>query len=138
MIYLLPLIFCFSAFAGVGGISGGTDKFQRGSHIHFQQESTFVNVEFSRTLCTNGKEYFAILNKCAIRANDDSNECLKTEKIEAYQPVISERERCESYQSNGSCLEWKRVPFIQSPKRIIEASRESRSKEKRVIVPKCQ
>jgi hypothetical protein len=132
---LIPLLFCFSAVAGVGGISGGTDKFQRGAHIHFQQESAFVSVIHSPTLCTDGYEYFAVLDKCAIYDEEDSGRCLKHDKIEAYQPIISERERCESLDERGSCKIWKRVPFIQSPKRLIKASR---SREKRVIVPQCQ
>lgn len=138
MKYLIFFLLSFSTFAGVGGISGGTDKFQRGSHIHFQRESTWIHVEHSRTLCRTGDEYIAMLNKCVIRSNDDSKECLKYEKTEAYQPMISERHRCDKYDSDGQCLKWITVPYIQSPKRIITPKAESsRAREKKVIVPQC-
>lgn len=136
---ILPLILTFSAFAGVGGISGGTDKFQRGVHIEFQRESTFVNAQFNRTLCTDGVDYFAKFRKCMIRSNDDDAECLRTDIIEAQQPVVSERQRCKSYDSDGKCLKWITVPYIQSPKRIFIPNREEDNrKEKKIVIPKCK
>lgn len=137
--FILPLLITYSTFAGVGGISGGTDKFQRGAHIEFQKESTWVNAEFSRTLCTDGTDYFAKLRKCTIRSNDDEAACLSTELIEAQQPIVSQRQRCALSSSNGNCKKWITVPFIQSPKRIVIPSEEQREgKEKKIVIPKCK
>lgn len=137
---LLTLLLTSSALAGVGDIAGGTDKFQKGSHIHFQRNSTWVNVLYSKSLCQTTYDYEAIVRECA-RWNRDSDgrKCVEYKKVQAVQPKEAQRRRCKRY-DDDTCVEWEIVDYVQSPKRIVEIKDEDGNVKKRlkVIVPKCK
>lgn len=128
-----------STYAGVGGIAGGTEKFQKGSHINFQRASTFVNVLYSRTLCHDNHDFQAVVRQCVLWSNDDDRKCLEHEKVKIYQPMESTRQRCKR-KEDDKCVEWITVPFIQGPKRIVEIKDDEDNVKsiKRVIVPSCK
>ncbi|MCR9206392.1 MAG: hypothetical protein NXH75_17555 [Halobacteriovoraceae bacterium] len=134
-LYLLA----FTAFAGVGGIAGGTEKFQKGSHITFLKDSTWVNVLFSRTLCHDRHDFQAVVRKCVLwKREDDNRKCVEYEKVKIYQPKEDTRQRCDKYEDD-TCVRWKRVPLVQSPKRIVEIKdNDDNIKDiKKVIIPTC-
>ncbi|MCF8059769.1 MAG: hypothetical protein K9K67_10755 [Bacteriovoracaceae bacterium] len=137
---IIPLLILINTHAGVGGIAGGTEKFQKGSHINFQKVSTFVNVLFSRSLCHDNYEFEAMVNQCNLWVNDgDGKKCEEWIKVKAYQPIESKRSRCKRYEDD-TCVEWIEVDFVQSPRKIVEIKDEDGNiKEiKRVIIPKCK
>ena len=138
---LIPFLIMTSLFAGVGGIAGGNTNFQKGSHIHFQKASTWVNVRFSKTLCHDGHDYAALLNRCLVyeREDDGGRKCVRSEKYKAFQELDGQRRRCKKYE-DGDCLEWETVRFYQSPKKIVEIKDEDGNikKRERVIIPKCK
>ena len=137
---LIPFLLMSSIIAGVGGIAGGNTSFQKGSHIHFQRASTWVNVRFSKSLCHDGHDYKALLKKCIAYEPDDDGgrRCVRSEKYRAFQPMDSLRERCKKY-DDESCLEWETVRFYQSPKKIVEVkdSDDNIKKIEKVVIPKC-
>lgn len=107
-IYLLSL----SAFAGVGGIDGGS--------VHFQKNSTWVNMVYSKKLCYKDKTYFAPSKKCLKWNNDqDDRKCLKSIPIIMTQPEKSSRLRCRKFEGND-CVRWDEVLFIQKPDRVVK------------------
>jgi hypothetical protein len=138
--YLLSILFITSTFAGVGDIAGGTDKFQKGSHIHFQRNSTWVNVLYSKSLCQTTYNYEATIRECARWEKDSggSRKCVEYRKVSANQPKEGQRQRCKK-REDDKCVQWITVDYIQSPKRIVEIKDEDGNvKERvRVIVPKC-
>ncbi len=138
--FIVSFLIVINAHAGVGGIAGGTDKFQIGSHINFQRVSTFVNVLYSKTLCHNRHDFEAVVRKCNLWIKDDDDKkCVDWEKVKAYQPIESKRERCKRFQDD-QCVEWIEVDFVQSPKRIVEIKDEDDNiKEiKKVVIPNCK
>lgn len=110
-----------SLIAGVGGISGGHKDLQ-GGHINFQRESTFVSPVYSKTLCFDGVDFHATINKCAKERNGDSGGCERMIKVRATQPMESTRERCKRSGGgdNDHCQKWETVPFIQNPVRTVD------------------
>ena len=136
----LPLILMLSVQAGVGGIAGGTEKFQRGNSIHFQEFSTWVNVLYSKTLCQNDYDYEAVIRICKRWQNSGNDStCSDWQKIVANQPKESKKFICKSYQE-GDCKEWTEVTYVQSPKRIVEIKDDNGSVKKRfkLTVPQCK
>lgn len=137
---LIILITTISAYAGIGGIAGGNNKFQRGDKILFQRHSTFVNAHFSRSLCHDGFDYEAMISKCVRWEKDDDNRvCVEKEIVKAYQPMDSTRQRCKKYE-DGNCKEWEEILFFQSPNRIVEIKDEDGNvkKRKKVTIPSCK
>lgn len=138
---VLTLMFMTSIYAGVGDIAGGTDKFQKGSHIHFQRNSTWVNVLYSKSLCQTPYNYEAIVSECARweRESGGSRKCVERRKVQATQPKESRRQRCKRYEDD-KCVAWIEVDYIQSPKRIVEIKDDDGNvKERRkVVVPSCK
>ncbi len=138
---ILPLILMTSSFAGVGDIAGGTDKFQKGSHIHFQSRSTWVNVLYSKTLCQTAYNFEALVRECVRwkRDDDGGRKCVEYTKVQAVQPKESRRERCSRYEDDD-CVAWIEVDYIQSPKKIVEIKDEDGNikERKKVIVPTCR
>ena len=132
-------LFILSAFAGVGGIAGGTEKFQKGSHITFLKDSTWVNVLFSRSLCHDRHDFQAVVRKCVLWSRDDDRRCLEHEKVKIFQPMEDTRLRCDKY-DDDECVKWKRVPLVQSPKRIVEIkdNDDNIKAVKKVIIPVCK
>lgn len=110
-----------SLTAGVGGISGG-HKNLSGGHINFQRESTFVSPVHSKSLCFDGADFHAIINKCAQHRNNDSGSCERMIKVKAIQPMESTRERCKRSGGgdNDNCQKWETVPYIQKPIRTVD------------------
>lgn len=135
---ILPFLLMTSIFAGVGDIAGGTDKFQKGSQIHFQQFSTWVNVLYSKSLCQTEFNYEALISKCVKWTRDDGRKCIKRVKFEATQPKESSRQRCKRFEDD-TCVDWEEVDFIQSPKRIVEIKDQDDNviETRKVIVPRC-
>lgn len=138
---ILPLVFVIATHAGVGGIAGGTEKFQKGNAIHFQQHSTWVNVLYSKTLCQTDYSYEAQLRECARWENsgNDDRKCVDWRKVDATQPKESTRYRCKRFEDDD-CAEWIEVDYVQSPKRIIEIKDEDGYVKKRfkLTVPQCK
>lgn len=137
---ILPIVFMLSVQAGVGGIAGGTEKFQRGNSIHFQEFSTWVNVLHSKTLCQNKYDFEATLRQCARwERSDDDRRCAEWVKVPASQPKESKRERCKKFEDD-ECVEWIEVDYIQSPKKLYEEKDDDGNVKKRVkvVVPKCK
>jgi hypothetical protein len=129
-----------SVHAGVGGIAGGTEKFQRGNAIHFQEFSTWVNVLYSKSLCQTAYDFEAELRQCAEWKNDSGDrKCIRWIKVPAVQPKESKRERCKRFEDD-KCVEWVEVDYVQSPKKIYEEKDDDGDVKKRlkVIVPKCK
>jgi IMP dehydrogenase/GMP reductase len=128
-----------SVCAGVGGIAGGNTSFQKGSHVLFQRDSTWVNVLYSRTLCHDGHDYEAIVKKCAIYEPGDERKCKRFEKYKAFQPIDGLRDRCKR-KEDDTCVEWETVRFFQSPKKIVEikGNDDEIKKVEKVIIPKCK
>jgi len=135
---LIPFIFITSIAAGVGGIAGGNTSFQTGSHVLFQKESTFVNVLYSKSLCHDGHDFEAIVQKCTRYGNGDDRECKKFEKYKAYQPIDGLKDRCKRYEDD-TCVEWQTVRFFQSPKKIVEIkdNDDNIKRKEKVIIPRC-
>jgi len=136
---ILPFILIISLKAGVGGIAGGNTSFQKGSHVHFQRASTWVNVLYSKTLCHDGHDYEAIVRKCVRRGNGDDNSCKEFETYKAFQPIDGLRERCKKVEDDG-CVEWETVRFFQSPKKIVEIKNndDEIKRIEKVTIPKCK
>lgn len=124
--------------AGVGGISGGSTSYQRGSHILFQKESTYVSVIHSKTLCHNGQDFRASIKKCLDYDLSDKGKCLFYETKLAYQPIRSTKSLCVE-QEDSNCITSKEVPFYQSPKKIVDiyGSGDSLKSKKKINVPIC-
>jgi len=127
---LLALLFVTNVHAGVGGISG--------AQILFQEESTFVNAYFNKSICHDGFEYKAMFRKCVERSNDDDRKCLEFKKIWAFQPIESTRERCRRF-NDDNCSEWEEVRFIQKPQRTVKFADEDGNvkKTKKITIPVC-
>lgn len=141
MLNKIAVLFIYSAslLAGVGGIEGGGEKFQKGSHITFQKDSTWVNVLYSRTLCHDTHDFQAVINKCVLwQSSGDERNCLEFEKVKIYQPLEDTRLRCASH-TEGDCQKWIEVPLVQSPKRIVEIKDQGDNvrEVRKVIVPRC-
>lgn len=133
-------MFIFSIHAGVGGIAGGTDKYQVGDKILFQSDSRQISVLYSKTLCHNAYDFEATVKKCLTWTYERGNKtCVEHYSAKIYQPKESTKERCVSYRE-GDCSLWKEQLFIQSPKRIVQIKDKSSNEiklEKKVIVPHC-
>ncbi|MEC7275901.1 MAG: hypothetical protein VXV96_06240 [Bdellovibrionota bacterium] len=139
-IALLTIIFTLSSYAGIGGIVGGTDKFQRGNTINFQRASTFVNILHNKSLCHDGYDYEAVVKKCTLWVNDDGErKCAQRERTKIFQPLESDRLRCARFEED-ECVEYERVPLKQSPKRILEIKDRDGSikKLKKHVIPNCR
>lgn len=132
-------LFVMSSFAGVGGIAGGTEKFQKGSHITFLKDSTWVNVLFSKSLCHDTQDFQAIVKKCILWTQDDDRKCEEYEQVKIFQPMEDTRLRCDRYEDD-KCVKWVRVPLVQSPKRIVEIkdNDDNIKAVKKVIIPICK
>lgn len=132
--FMFTMLFSLSVHAGVGGISG--------AHVLFQEESTFVNAYYNKSVCHDGFEFKAKVSKC-VKWNESGDEkrCIKNEKIIVFQPIESTRKRCADYNSDdGPCTTWEEVKFIQSPNRIIKFLDDSNNvkKTKKLIIPECR
>ncbi|MCO4794008.1 MAG: hypothetical protein KC493_09860 [Bacteriovoracaceae bacterium] len=127
------LLFIATVQAGVGGISG--------AHILFQEDSTFVNSYYNKSICHDGFEFKALVRKCVKYSNNDDRDCLKREKTFIYQPLESTRLRCKSFSGGEDerCKEWEEVNYYQSPIRLIKFidERRVRHKTKKLIIPEC-
>ena len=108
---LIFLIFITNAHAGVGGIDGGS--------VHFQKDSTWVNMVYSKTLCYKDKAYFAKSRKCKKweRHSDDRN-CVKYANTIITQPEFSTRQRCKTRDDDG-CKLWETITYHQKRDRVV-------------------
>ena len=122
--------------------------FVTGDKIEFQANSTFVSAVFSKTLCVDGNNFQAVINKCVQRVEQGEREgdCLKSVKILATQPLHSTRERCAAYESDssgGDCARWETVAYNQSPVRTVKFYKDSNTgadtlvKTISVTIPAC-
>lgn len=132
---ILLILLSIPSFGGVGGIAGGGEQFQKGSQIIFLDDSTYVNV-LSKTLCHHPNEFEVTVKKCADKFRDN---CYRYQDVQIFQPKEDIVDRCLHF--NGEqCERWGKVPFIQSPNRIIE--HENRSglvyKRERYKIPECK
>jgi hypothetical protein len=120
-----------------------------GGTVHFQKVSTWVNAHYSKTLCFDGENFHALVNKC-VKWEERSNEleCVKTEKVAATQPQSSTREVCakRSDRDDEDCIRYKTVPYFQSEIKTLEFYKvrndegdlESRAyKTVEYVVPSC-
>lgn len=129
---IVTLFFVTSVHAGVGGISG--------AHILFQEESTFVNAYFDKSICHDGFEYKAKVRECIKWENsDDDRRCVKYQKKWAFQPIESTRDRCRHF-NDDDCKEWEEVRFIQKPQRTVKFADEDGHvrKTKNITIPNCK
>lgn len=132
---ILALIFSINVNAGVGGISGAM--------ILFQDDSTFVNAYFDRSICHDGFEYKAMITNCVKFRNEsgDNRTCEKWTKKPAFQPIESTRLRCKSFGGNDDdCREYEEVKFIQKPVRQVLIKDESGNilKKGKLTIPECK
>ncbi|TNF26604.1 MAG: hypothetical protein EP319_13495 [Deltaproteobacteria bacterium] len=131
---ILALIISINAHAGVGGISGAM--------ILFQDDSTFVNAYFDRSICHDGFEYKAMINECTkYRNSRDDRTCERWSKKPAFQPIESTRMRCKSFAgSDDDCREYEEVKFIQKPVRQVLIKDESGNilKKRKLTIPECK
>lgn len=137
LVFTSFLFYSSLLMSGPGGLSGGsTQQFQRGDKIHFQEESTWVSVLYNKSLCHDGQDYWARVQKCAVEANDNGK-CLERQKVQIRQPLRSSKKRCKR-STRSQCVVWEDVPYIQAPKRIIE-KQEGRARVQtiRKTVPRC-
>jgi hypothetical protein len=114
MIKLLSIYFIsLSAFAGVGGIDGGS--------VHFQKNSTWVNMVYSKSLCYKNKTYFAPSKKCLKWENSGSDDrtCVKEVMITMTQPEKSTYLRCAKYEDDR-CVKWDIIDYHQKPSRLVK------------------
>ncbi len=128
---ILIALFSQSLYAGVGGIEGGS--------VHFQKDSTWVNMVYSRTLCYKEKAYFAKSKKCKKWDRDsDDRRCVKSKIETIIQPMHSTRQRCKK-QEDDKCVLWETVPFTQKRDRIVKFKDEDGNilKVENLRVKKC-
>jgi hypothetical protein len=113
MIKLISIYFIsLSAFAGVGGIDGGS--------VHFQKNSTWVNMVYNKNLCHKDKTYYAPSVKCLKwDHSDDSRKCVKKIPITMTQPERSTRLRCGKFDGND-CIRWDTINYHQKPIRLVK------------------
>jgi hypothetical protein len=131
LLVLGTILLTASAFASVEG-----DK------IHFQKHSTWVSAVYSKSLCFDGENFKARLNKCLQwRNGGDDRRCVKYGKITAVQPQESTRSRCVRWtgRDQGNCAKWETVTYFQSEVRDVKFynDRDRLIKRETVVVPTC-
>jgi hypothetical protein len=131
---IIAMIFSINVYAGVGGISG--------AQILFQEESTFVNAYFNKTICHDGFEYKAVVKECVKWVkSDDDRKCVESQKKWAFQPIESTRERCARFGGSvDTCTDWEEVRFVQRPQRTVKFADEDGNvlKIKKLTIPTCK
>lgn len=112
-----------------------------GDKIHFQAESTWVNSYYSKSLCFDGADFHATIQKCAEWTNNDDRRCVRTVMIQATQPQESTRQRCAVRNDDDkACSEWVTVRYFQSENRTIkflEGDSRRVLGTKKITVPSC-
>lgn len=109
---ILILIWSSATFAGVGGIDGGS--------VHFQKNSTWVNMVYSKKLCFKNDTFFSPSRKCVKwDRHSDDKECIKYKPIVMKQPKFSTRQRCHKSDDDG-CKEWITVPYVQKRNKLVK------------------
>lgn len=111
---ILILLWSTATFAGagIGGIDGGS--------VHFQKNSTWVNMVYSKKLCFKNDSFYAPSIKCTKWKNDgDRRKCVKQKPIIMVQPKYSTRQRCKKMEDD-KCVKWLTVPLVQKPDRVVK------------------
>ena len=109
---ILSFLFSLSATAGVGGIDGGS--------VHFQKDSTWVNMVYSKSLCFKDSQYFAKSRKCTgWERSSDERRCKKHKIAQIVQPMHSTRQRCKKMEEEG-CKEWETIKYVQKRDRLVK------------------
>lgn len=110
--FIFQLFVSVSAFAGVGGASGGS--------IFFQEHSTWVEPT-APSLCVQDDMFRARMTTCQKWTGREQSNCAKKKDIFIYQPIESEIEKCRLEKGRGGwCADPQIVPFYQSPVRVID------------------
>lgn len=108
---VVALLWSISIQAGVGGIEGGT--------VHFQKDSTWVNMVYSKSLCYSNEKYFAKGRKCTKwRRDSDDRKCEEYVPKLMIQPEYSTRMRCKK-RDDDNCIEWEVVKYRQKRDRVV-------------------
>jgi hypothetical protein len=108
---IIMLLWSLNLQAGVGGIEGGS--------VHFQKDSTWVNMVYSKKLCYQDQTFYAPGKKCLKWERDsDDRRCVKSVKTLMVQPEYSTRMRCKK-RDDDRCIEWEVVKYHQKRDRVV-------------------
>jgi hypothetical protein len=120
-------------------------KSMSGDKVHFQAASTWVNSYYSKSLCFDGENFEATVQKCVKwESSDDNRVCVKTKTYTAVQAQESTRQRCAA--RNGGeddrCTSWDTVRYFQNDVKTIkffsDEDRQDLVKTVTIQVPSCK
>ncbi len=109
-------------------------------HVHFQKASTYVHPVYNKTLCFDGENFNARVNKCLRFSGRDNDTCTRWGKKTITQPMESTRKVCVDDGGRGQCRDFETVSYVQSRTRIVNyyGPRGNRViRTEKVRVPSC-
>ncbi len=119
-------------------------KSMSGDKVHFQAASTWVNAYYSKSLCFDGENFEATVQKCVKWESGDERRCLKTVTYTATQAQESTRQRCASYEGGerNNCTSWETVRYFQDDVKTVkffsDEDHQDLVKTVRIQVPTCK